>query len=104
MDRFAAIRRIHVECAHGLGRIPFERGWNGAEERAGSDGCGDGPGSGCGLRINAPMSSLLYGVETTDTLTFLVVTLILAVVALVASYMPAHRATRVDPMVALRYE
>ena len=50
------------------------------------------------------MSSLLFGVEATDPGTFLAVSVILALIALVASYIPAHRAMRVDPMEALRYE
>jgi ABC-type antimicrobial peptide transport system permease subunit len=61
-------------------------------------------GIGGAVAVARLMRGLLYGVEPLDGVTFLVVPLLLITIALLASYFPARRATRVDPMAALRAE
>lgn len=56
------------------------------------------------LVLTRALSSLLFSVSTTDPLTFAAVATLLLVVALLACYLPAHRAMRTDPLVALRYQ
>ncbi len=67
-------------------------------------GIGIAAGLAAAFGLTRLLSALLFGVAPTDVLTFASVALALAAVAFLACYLPAHRATRVEPIIALRYE
>jgi predicted permease len=66
--------------------------------------CGVGLGLVLAVAFSRLVSSQLFGVQSTDPLTFAAIALLLLMVAVLASYIPARRAARIDPMISLRYE
>jgi putative ABC transport system permease protein len=65
---------------------------------------GEALGIGAALALNKALASLVFGITTTDLATYVVVTVILAIVATAACYVPARRAAHLDPLAALRSE
>jgi putative ABC transport system permease protein len=95
-------REIGIRIALGAQRGDVMRWVLGAGARMALLGVGIG--IAVALALTRLMTNLLYGVSATDPATFLAVALLLIFVALAACYIPARRAMRMDPMVALRQE
>jgi putative ABC transport system permease protein len=102
---YIVVQRTHeigIRVALGAQRSDVMRGVLGAGARMALIGVGIGIAA--ALALTRLMAKLLYGVSATDPATFLSVAILLILVALAACYIPARRAIRVDPIVALRHE
>ncbi len=99
-----AQRTRHIGIRMALGATPVQVMRDVLQYGVGLTGVGLALGLAGAVAGTRVLSSLLYNIKPLDPLTFIAVALLLAGVALAASYIPAHRAAKVDPMVALRDE
>jgi len=97
-------RTRELAVRRALGAQTWDVLWTVIREGAVLAGVGVLAGTGLALALTRSLRGLLYKVSPTDPTTFALVAIVLAGAALLASYLPARRATRVDPMVALRHE
>jgi putative ABC transport system permease protein len=102
---YAAVQRTHeigIRVALGANRVDILRMVLGQSMLI--VGVGIVVGLGISLAATRLVAGLLVGISPTDPVTFISVVAVLALVAIAACWLPAHRATRVNPLVALRYE
>lgn len=104
MSYSVARRRNEIGIRMALGARPADVLRLVMREAAGVCAAGAAAGLAAALALSRLMGGLLYGVGATDPATFAVVAAVLSVVALAATYVPARRAVRVDPLLALRAE
>jgi putative ABC transport system permease protein len=102
MSQFVSARRREIGVRMALGATPAAILSTIASQAATVTGVGIVIGIGGALALARSMATLVFGVSTRDPITFASVPLVLAVVAAIATFVPARRAARVDPMLALR--
>lgn len=93
-------REVGIRMALGADAATVVRSLASSGMRLVALGCGLG--LALSLLVTRPLGGLLFGVETSDPVTFIAAPLLLGVTALIAAYLPARRASRVNPVVALR--